>query len=272
MKNNLKVSIVTPSLNQGEYIEKTIQSVLAQSYRNYEYIIIDGGSKDNTLDIIRKYERVLEYWVSEKDLGQSDAINKGWRRAQGHILAYLNSDDTLDPNAIQKVVEMFIQYPQMGIIYGDCNVINENDVYLGNLKGKQLSHRDLLIKGQKGIWQPAAFFNAETVQKIGYLNIRWIYCMDYDLILKIAKISPIKYIPFTLANHRMYSTTKSLSQAENHWLEKIEVKKQYLNKIPISVYLKYYLFKAFNLLPEWLIRWVRKIRKQPFDRAVINST
>ncbi len=272
MSNYLKVSIVTPSYNQGVFIEKTIKSVLNQNYDNYEYIIIDGGSTDQSVEIIKKYDSYLKYWLTEKDKGQADAINKGWKMADGDILAYLNSDDTLDPFAIQKVVKIFEQNKKVGIIYGDCNLINENDRILGVLYGKQLSYNKLLIKGQRGIWQPAAFFNADTVKKIGFLNENWNYCMDYDLILKIAKISPIKYVNTTLANHRIYATTKSLSQAENHWKEKIAVRRQFLKNIPLSVYYNYYLFKVFNRLPKWLVKLIRKIRKKPFDEAVIYST
>ena len=272
MASDLKVSIVTPSYNQGAYIEKTIKSVLNQNYDNLEYLIIDGGSTDTSIDTIKKYEQDLKYWISEKDHGQSDAINKGWRIAEGEIIAYLNSDDTLEPSAIQQVVQEFKRCPQVGIVYGNCNVISENDAYLGLLRGNQLAFEQLLIHGQKGVWQPAAFFNAEIVRKLGFLNESWEYCMDYDLILRISEKSQIKYVDYTLANHRMYTSTKSLSQAENHWKEKIAVKKQFLDKIPFTVYYNYYLFKIFNRLPEWITRLIRKVRRNPFDKAVLNST
>ena len=119
------VSIVTPSYNQGQFIEETIRSVLLQGYPNLEYIIIDGGSTDNSVEIIRKYEPWLAYWVSEPDNGQSEAINRGWSISQGDILAWLNSDDMYTQNAIQTAVSTLQRHPEMTMIYGDTNVINE---------------------------------------------------------------------------------------------------------------------------------------------------
>src|SRR5437667_5688340 len=130
-----RISIVTPSYNQGKYLEQTIRSVLDQGYPNLEYIICDGGSTDISVEIVKKYSDRLAWWCSEKDRGQSDAINKGWRRATGDILAYLNSDDVLLPGAIERVVRAFQQTPSAGVVYGDWTCLDEHGSELGRGQG-----------------------------------------------------------------------------------------------------------------------------------------
>ena len=143
------VSIITPSFNQAQYIEATINSVLTQDYPNIEYIIVDGGSTDGTVEIIKKYtldlrqqtvglqSRAITSWVSEQDQGQTDAINKGFARAQGHILAWLNSDDTYEPGAISAAVKYLQEHPEAGMVYGDCNFINETGRVIGKFGSAQ---------------------------------------------------------------------------------------------------------------------------------------
>src|ERR1035437_5829495 len=139
------VSIITPSYNQAQFLEKTILSVLSQNYPNIEYIIIDGGSTDNSADIIRKYENKISFWISEKDKGQSDAINKGWKRAKGKYCSYLNSDDELVPGAVSKIVEAFEKNQDAGVVYGDYTFIDENEKEISRERGRQTDLRKLLI-------------------------------------------------------------------------------------------------------------------------------
>ena len=120
------VSIVTPSYNQSRFIEDTIRSVLSQDYPQIEYMIVDGGSTDGSVEIIKRYEDQLAWWVSERDQGQTDAINKGFARATGDILAWLNSDDTYEPGAVSAAVKYLQEHPEVGMVYGDCNYIDEN--------------------------------------------------------------------------------------------------------------------------------------------------
>ena len=129
------VSIITPTLNQGNFIAQTIDSVLAQDYANLEYLIIDGGSTDETLEILRGYDNRIR-WVSEADSGQSSAINKGWRKSNGEILAWLNSDDLLEPGAIQSIVAAFQQRPETAMVYGECDYLNQG----GQIVGKYATH------------------------------------------------------------------------------------------------------------------------------------
>ena len=119
MQSTPLVSIVTPSYNQAQFLERTILSVISQDYPCIEYIVMDGGSTDGSVNILEKYSQKITFWVSEKDKGQSDAINKGWRMAKGEYCCYLNSDDMLAPSAISKIVSTFEKNPNAGVVYGD---------------------------------------------------------------------------------------------------------------------------------------------------------
>lgn len=182
-----KISIVTPSFNQGKYLEKTILSVLEQGYPNLEYIIIDGGSTDESVDIIRKYADRLAYWVSEPDRGQSHAINKGFERASGEIFGWLNSDDWYAPGALQAVADAFAANPDAGAVVGAGEMVDED--------GKQILYKapvkvdlDFLYHWLEDyFWQPSTFFRQAAWKSCGPLDEDIHFAMDLDLWLKIAK-------------------------------------------------------------------------------------
>ncbi|MBE0685158.1 MAG: glycosyltransferase [Anaerolineaceae bacterium] len=134
------VSIVTPSYNQGKYLEKTILSVLNQDYPNIEYFVMDGNSSDNSVEIIKKYSSRIAYWQSVKDQGQTDAINQGFFKAKGQIFAWLNSDDTYEPYAVSQAVDYLLNHPDAGMVYGDCNFIDANDKIIGKFNAKQTDY------------------------------------------------------------------------------------------------------------------------------------
>ena len=159
------VSVITPSFNQARYLEATIQSVLSQDYPRIEYIVMDGASTDNSVEVIKKYESRLAYWISEKDKGQADAINQGMARAHGEIVAWLNSDDYYLPNAISNAVNIFEGIPGLVMAYGDMLAVDEYGQTMNHLKYKQFSLNDLLCF--QIIGQPAVFFRRDAFEKSG---------------------------------------------------------------------------------------------------------
>jgi glycosyltransferase involved in cell wall biosynthesis len=205
-----RISIVTPSYNQGQFIEETIRSVLLQGYPNLEYIIIDGGSSDNSIEIIKKYEKHFTYWVSEPDTGPADAINKGWQRTSGEIVAYLNSDDAYFPGALAAVAEAFQQYREAIAISGNELKINKEGFVLEESNIKQINHSTLL--NLNFISQPATFIKKSTLTLAGGIDIKVKYIFDFELWLRITRLGSITCIPNLLAVTRWHNDTITLSR------------------------------------------------------------
>ena len=210
-----KISLITPSLNQGQFIEETIQSVLSQKYPNLEYIVMDGGSSDNTLAVLKRYSSQLT-WVSEKDTGQTNAINKGLRMASGDILAYLNADDLLLPGTLLKVAQLFMEYPQAMWLTGQCRIIDERNHEIRKLITAyknlwlRLSHPSILLITDY-ISQPATFWRASLISEIGYLDESLHYVMDYEYWLRLySKYQPM-FIPEYLAAFKIHLQSKTTS-------------------------------------------------------------
>ncbi len=216
------VSIVTPSYNQAQFLEATIRSVLSQDYPRLEYIIVDGGSTDGSLEIIRKYADRLAWWVSEPDRGQTDAINKGFAHAHGEIFAWLNSDDTYEPGAVWAAVQFLLEHPQIGLVYGDANFIDEEGRVIGKFDARQTDYRRLR-RGYVHIPQQAAFFRASLWHQVGPLDPSFYFAMDYDLWVRIAARAPIVYIPQTWANFRLHLRGKTLVADDRCWPEMLRV-------------------------------------------------
>lgn len=223
------VSIITPSYNQGVFVRETIESVLSQDYENIEYIVVDGGSTDNSLDIIKEYEGKLIY-ISEKDNGQSDAINKGFRMAHGEIVAWLNSDDVYEPNCITKAVDEFLKNPKLGLVYGDGYIIDDASKKLKVFEYTQEFDYWKLVNFWDYIMQPATFFKRETLESVGYLDVDLHYCMDWDLWIKLAAVSEVKYIPELLACSREYGDTKTSTGGDKRLKEIIGLLQKYSGK------------------------------------------
>lgn len=204
------VSIITPSYNQGRFIEETILSVKNQTYPRIEHIVVDGGSTDGTLNILRSYSDSV-IWVSEPDKGQSDAINKGWRMSKGEILAYLNSDDTYMPWTVETAVKHLLENPGVGMVYGDCAIIDECSQATGQYPAAEFNLSDLIC-GRNMIPQPTVFLWRRVLETAGYLDVNLNMAMDYDLWIRIGLGHRLKYIPERLASFRVHRGTKSAEQ------------------------------------------------------------
>jgi glycosyltransferase involved in cell wall biosynthesis len=232
-----RVTIITPSYNQADFIEQTIRSVLEQNYPNLEYMIVDGGSTDGSVEIIRRYAGQLAWWVSEKDSGQAEAINKGFARASGEFVAWVNSDDLLQPGAILAAVEAFQQHPEAGLVYGDVLAINGAGQAINLMKFAPYRLEDLMAF--KVICQPGVTMRRAVLEQAGYLDARMHYMLDHHLWLRMVRLAPMVYLARQQAMARYHAAAKNLVQAARFgeeglliaaWLEKQPEYASHLNR------------------------------------------
>ena len=206
----MKVSIVTPSYQQTPYLEQTIRSVLAQGYAPLEYFVMDGGSNDGSLAIIQQYAGQLTGWVSEKDQGQADAINKGLKQTSGEIVAWLNSDDYYLPGAISRAVEVFQQHPEAGLVYGDVLSVDARSQPFNLQRFKPYDIHDLM--SFHIISQPAVFMRRAVLEQAGLLDESYHLLLDHQLWLRMARLAAMVYLPETLAAARYHAEAKNLAR------------------------------------------------------------
>ncbi len=200
-----RVSIVTPSYNQVNFLENTLTSVLEQGYPNLEYMVMDGGSTDGSVEIIRKYAKYLAYWQSQPDGGQVDAINAGFRKATGEILAFLNSDDFLLLGAIQHMVALHEQYPQAaGWVGGGYGIAQDGYIIQIRLPPAKLEHVELANWEENWFYQPACFFSAVIARQVGLFNPNYQNAFDFDFWMKISRLG------------RLIPTSRIISAATVH--------------------------------------------------------
>ena len=211
MKEWPKISIVTPSFNQGQFLEETILSVLNQDYPNLEYIIIDGGSTDNSVEIIKKYADRLAYWVSEPDKGQSDAINKGFRKSSGEILAWINSDDVYYSGVLAKMAQYFVDHPEVDFIFGYHDDIDETGKILR--RGTHFPYvAHAFRRGFAQICQPTSFWRRSVWDSCGPLDENRHYLMDLDYFLGVVESDfQVRAVPVRVCAFRYHSHSKAVA-------------------------------------------------------------
>ncbi len=226
------ITLVTPSFNQGSFLEETIRSIVSQGYPNLEYFVVDGGSTDNSVDIIRKYSSDITWWVSEKDRGQTDALIKGFSRASGDVLGWINSDDLLEPNALAAVGQAWSNAPG-SLIAGKVRLFSSS-----RGRDQLLCPRNLNFENMVRIWkrksffsQPGVFFPRQEYVQAGGLDVNLPYCMDYDLIIRLSRICPVIYFDLVLARARQHPASKTCSQSGNQVVESCAVARRYLAEL-----------------------------------------
>lgn len=209
-----RISIITPSFNQAVFLERTILSVLEQDYPNLEYIIIDGGSSDGSVDIIRKYENRLAFWVSEPDQGQAHAINKGLKRATGDWVGWQNSDDIFYPRAFMHVAQAAMRFTNAELIIGDIKLIDELDGVIREMRYVRPTYESLLAEGMV-LTNQAAFWHRDLHARVGWLNESLHYGFDYEWFLRVLRETDrAVHVPQVLGALRYHAATKtSRSQA-----------------------------------------------------------
>ncbi len=244
-----KISIVTPSLNQSATLERTILSVLSQDYPNLEYIIMDGGSTDGSLDIIRKYEKHLTFWQSKSDGGQVRALNAGFLRCTGEICAWLNADDFYYSGALKEAAGQFIRFPFADLIFGDALYLDEDSVPFMKLTPFMVNLRTLAITDY--LHQPSVFFSKRVLEKAGFLDESYNNAFDYDLWVKIFKIAKCKYDPFLFSASIISKKSKTFSNWPLTIEETERIQKNHFGVASLDIHLKLIAWQNFGYVPNF---------------------
>jgi glycosyltransferase involved in cell wall biosynthesis len=226
----IRISVVTPSFNQGRFVERTIRSVLQQDYSELEYVICDGGSADNTSDVLTRYADKIRAIV-EPDRGQADAVNKGIRATSGEVIGWLNSDDVYRPGALITVAAYFQRRPNVDLLYGDATLIDDSDRVIGRYYTQPWCRS--LLPRRPFLCQPAVFFRRRVVERFGLLDQELQFNIDYEYWLRLARGGArFAYVPWTLASSRIYSHTKTATGGPRIHEELNVMLKRYVTRIP----------------------------------------
>lgn len=270
------VSIITPTLNRGNFLEKAIQSIINQDYPNIEHIVVDGLSSDNTIEILKKYEGKYNLrWVSERDKGQADASNKGLKMAKGEIIGFCNSDDFYTEGAITKIVEAFIENPGVDLVFGGCREFDYKTKQLSAFYSADFSQfenlsADDILEGRKWPFQPSLFYSRKIIEKTGPMNVNYKFVIENDWWVRMLKNgAKVLYLENTvLAIIGQHGNRGSVRDAAQGIKESMEFIKSYGKPIPLIVKISYFRWRypripnfLKNHIP-WLFSVVRKIVKK----------
>lgn len=247
LSNGPLVTVVTPSFNQGRFIRDTINSVLSQDYPNLEYWVIDGGSSDETQDVLQSYRHRLS-WVSERDQGQADAVNKGFRLAKGEILGWLNSDDTYWPGAIRKVVQFFQANPDISMVYGEAHNVDVQGGIIERYPTEEFHYQRLAETCF--ICQPTVFLRRHVFEEVGPLDVTLHYCLDYEYWMRVGKRFRVGYMPELFATSRFHGAAKTVAKRSEAYQEIIPIIQRHYSLVPLRIiYLCTYIALMEKLMP-----------------------
>jgi glycosyltransferase involved in cell wall biosynthesis len=247
------VSIVTPSLNQGQFVEETIRSVLDQDYPRIEHIVVDGGSSDGTLAVLERYPHLT--WTSEADRGQADAVNKGFAMAGGEIFGWLNADDLYLPGAVSTAVAA-LRGSGAGLVHGAWMQIDERGETIRPCIAVVPFDLDAQLNDRNAVCQPGAFFTREAFEAVGGLDASYRYAMDYELWLKLGARFPVTNVPVVLGAYRLHPASKTVAETSGFWAETVRASRAHGGKRFSKIYVDWYLPRA----RPWLFRVVRIAR------------
>lgn len=237
MRNLPLVSLVTPSYNQAAFLEQTIRSILYQDYPHIEYLVIDGGSSDGSIEIIQRYDHRLAFWVSEPDCGQAEAINKGLRRARGEILGWLNADDILLPGTVQLAVDTFQKQPEIDVFYGHLERIDAagHRVPTPNLPKDRVNFSKEFVIGECLVNQPGSFWRRSVMDRVGLLDESLHYGLDYEYWIRMALAGAVfQRVPHTVAFFRLSPASKTVSQSAAMACEQLAILERTLKREDLS--------------------------------------
>lgn len=259
-----KISVITPSYNQASFIKQTIESVISQDYPNLEYIVIDGGSDDGSVEIIKSYKDKLSYWVSETDNGQAHAVNKGLKVATGDIIGWLNSDDIYLPGTLKKVARYYQELPDADVIYGNHVVTTQGGDFLWTKKELPFSLRRL--EHHSYMSQPATFFKASVVEKCGILDEQLHFLLDWEYFIRLGKKCKFTHVSDVFATYRLHKVAKTAIQSgQDRFLEE---KKKIVNKLrysPTSNVALNHIYHGIMQVISILARLFVVVRSNPFN-------
>lgn len=265
------VSVVVPSLHQGAFLGATLRSVLDQGYGPLEILVVDGGSTDGTLEVLRGFGERIQ-WTSEPDAGQSDAINKGLRRARGQILTYLNSDDVLAPGAVAAAVAALGAEPGPAVVYGDLDVIDSEGALLYRLPAPALTRRRMVARGEY-VPQPGTFWHRGVQEAIGLFDVGLHYAMDHDFFCRAAARFPLIRLPRTMAGFRIHGASKTRAAEDRMWREGLRVAERHgLRPWHAWYWIRRARHRGLRLLPPALQARVLRLAGRPDAELLENAS